>query len=68
MAGGYEVRELVRQTEPVAWDALLLGTVVAAVSAWLAILFFLRLIERLGMLPFVVYRLVLGALLLWLYA
>jgi undecaprenyl-diphosphatase len=66
MAGGYEARELVHQAGSVPWGAILLGTVVAAISAWLSILLFLRLIERVGMLPFVIYRLLLGCLLLWL--
>jgi undecaprenyl-diphosphatase len=68
MAGGYETLKLVEMAGPVAWDVLLLGTAVAAISAYLCIHYFLRLIERIGMLPFVLYRLVLGAVLLWLYA
>jgi undecaprenyl-diphosphatase len=68
MAGGYETLKLVRLAEPVAWDVLVLGTVVAAVSAYLCIHFFLRLIERIGMLPFVLYRLALGSILMWLFA
>jgi len=50
------------------WYALLLGTTVSAVSAFLCIHFFLRLIERMGMMPFVIYRLLLGGVLLWMYA
>ncbi|MDH5515656.1 MAG: undecaprenyl-diphosphatase, partial [Gammaproteobacteria bacterium] len=41
-----------------------LGTGVAAVSAWLCIHFFMKLIERVGMLPFVLYRLLLGVVLI----
>lgn len=46
---------------------MLLGTGVAALSAYACITVFLRLIEAIGMLPFVVYRLILGAILcgLW---
>ena len=58
---------LIRQSEPVAWEAIFIGTVVSAVSAWLCIHFFLKLIERTGMWPFVVYRLLLGAVLLWMF-
>ncbi len=43
----------------------LVGIAVSAISAWLCIHWFLRLIDRIGMLPFVVYRLVLGAFLLF---
>jgi undecaprenyl-diphosphatase len=67
LAGGYETLQLLQQAGPVAWDTLLLGTTVAAVSAYLCIHLFLRLIERIGMLPFVIYRLLLGCVLLWLF-
>jgi undecaprenyl-diphosphatase len=67
VAGAYETFKLVREPGPVAWDMLFLGTAVAAISAWLCIHFFLQLIERIGMLPFVIYRLLLGAFLFWLF-
>jgi undecaprenyl-diphosphatase len=67
MAGGFESLKLVQQLEPVAWGSILLGTAIAAVSAYLCIHFFMRLIERVGMFPFVVYRLLLGAFLLVLF-
>ena len=67
MAGSYKTLQLAQQTGPVDWGSILLGTLVAAVSAYLCIHFFLRLIERIGMLPFVVYRLLLGACLLVLF-
>jgi undecaprenyl-diphosphatase len=63
LAGGLEALDLLEATTPVPWTAILVGTVTSAVSAYLCIHFFLRLIERLGMLPFVVYRVLLGALL-----
>ncbi len=45
---------------------LLVGFFVSAISAYLCIGAFLRLVERLGMWPFVVYRILLGvALLIW---
>ncbi len=50
-----------RSTE---WGVLLSGALIAGVAAWLCIHFFLRLIERIGMLPFVLYRVALGAVLL----
>ena len=68
MAGAYEALKLVEHSGPVAWDVLSVGTVVAAVSAWLCIHFFLKLVERTGMLPFVIYRLALGVFLLWVFA
>ena len=50
-------------SEATDWTALLLGATVSAVSAWLTVHIFLKLMERIGLLPFVLYRLVLGALL-----
>lgn len=67
MAGGYESLQLLQQVEPVAWGSIVLGTVVAGVSAYLSIHFFMQLIEKVGMLPFVIYRLLLGAFLLLLF-
>jgi undecaprenyl-diphosphatase len=42
---------------------LLTACLVSAVVAYLTIAFFIRLVNRLGMLPFVIYRLLLGAVL-----
>lgn len=56
-----ELVELVQSVDPVPWGAIALGLVVAAVSAWLCIRLFLAAIERIGMVPFVVYRLLLAA-------
>ncbi|MDJ0929126.1 MAG: undecaprenyl-diphosphate phosphatase [Gammaproteobacteria bacterium] len=53
--------DLVRQPDPVPWLALAVGLLVAAASAWLCIKLFLQTIQRIGMLPFVLYRLVLAA-------
>ena len=50
---------------PVRWSDLVLGTAVSGISAYLCIHFFLKLLERIGMLPFVVYRLLLGGVLIW---
>ena len=49
--------------ETMDWPALALGAAVAAVSAYLTVHVFLKLMERIGLFPFVLYRLVLGALL-----
>ncbi|GAB1265087.1 undecaprenyl-diphosphate phosphatase [Aurantivibrio infirmus] len=42
------------------WSEVLLGASIAGVSAYLCIHFFLSFIQRIGMMPFVIYRLVLG--------
>ena len=55
---------LLTDRAPIPWAVLVTGTVVAGLSAYLCIHLFLKLIERVGMLPFVLYRLALGAALL----
>ena len=54
---------VVEASETPDWAALALGMAISALSAWLTIHFFLKLMDRVGLLPFVLYRLVLGALL-----
>lgn len=51
----------------VSWTALMLGALVSGVAAYLTIHFFLRLLERVGVLPFVIYRLLLGVVLFFPY-
>lgn len=55
-------KDLLEDPAPVDWSALALGVVLSAAAAYLTIYFFLRFIERVGMWPFVLYRLLLGAL------
>ena len=66
LAGGLETLKLIESTAPVDWRSLILGALISAVSAYACIHFFLKLLERIGMMPFVIYRLVLGAVLLYL--
>jgi undecaprenyl-diphosphatase len=60
-------RDLVLSAEPVPWGSLLIGAVVAGVSAYACIELFIRLLSRTGMLPYVIYRVLLGIVLLWLF-
>ena len=64
MSGGLVTLDLLRSADPVAWNELLLGASLSFASAYLCIHFFLKLIERIGMGPFVLYRLLLGTVLL----
>ncbi len=66
-SGVFKTRDLVESRLPVEWGLLALAVVLSAGSAWLCIHLFLKLINRIGMLPFVVYRLVLGGVLLYLF-
>jgi len=64
IAGGYKGLKLIQQSVPVDWLALVLGVVLSGVMAYICIHYFLKLLDRIGMLPFVIYRLVLGVVLL----
>jgi len=67
LAGGLNGMELAQQVGPVDWNSLIIGTAISAISAYLCIHLFLKLLERIGMFPFVVYRLILAAILFSLY-
>lgn len=67
-AGALETVKLAGSDQAVAWEALLLAVAISAVIALLTIHVFLRWLERIGLMPFVVYRVVLGALILVYFA
>jgi undecaprenyl-diphosphatase len=64
LAGGKEGLDMIEAGWDTPWGAVVLGFVVAFVSAYLAIHYFLKLISRSSMTPFVAYRVLLGAVLL----
>lgn len=65
MAGSYLTLKLILSAETVDWFAMGLGSLLAFISAYACIHYFLILLDKLGMMPFVIYRLVLGIGLLW---
>ncbi|HSX19920.1 MAG TPA: undecaprenyl-diphosphate phosphatase [Gammaproteobacteria bacterium] len=50
------------------YKPLLVGMIVAAISGYICIDIFLRLLQRYGVMPFVIYRLILGVILLALFS
>lgn len=68
LAGGLLTIELIKSNAPVDWNAMAIGVVLAAVTAYLCIHYFLKLLDRIGMWPFVIYRLILGAVLFYFVA
>ncbi|VFN00309.1 MAG: undecaprenyl-diphosphatase [Candidatus Kentron sp. G] len=62
-AGTLTFLRVLDDTTTVAWTPLVLGAVLSAVSAYLCIHWFLRLLERVGLAPFILYRLLLGGVL-----
>ncbi|MEH6529512.1 MAG: undecaprenyl-diphosphate phosphatase [Porticoccus sp.] len=63
LSGGYKGMQLLQLTM-VPWFDILLGAVLSAVTAYCCIHVFLTWVNRIGMLPFVVYRMILGAILI----
>ena len=63
-AATLKMNDLIEANEPVAWDTILVGVFVSFLSAYLCIRLFLTWIQRIGLLPFVAYRLALGMILL----
>lgn len=67
-AGSLETLKLVSDDSvTLNWGEMLAGTVLSAIAAYLCIHYFLKLINRIGLMPFVIYRLVLGVVLLILF-
>lgn len=64
-AATLKLKDLLEQPMPVDWFVLAVGFGVSAITAWLTIMVFLRVLERVGMWPWVSYRLVLGLALWW---
>ena len=68
LASAYETLALVTSDEAVPWGHLGTGVVVSAVVAYLSIEFFMRFVQRIGLLPFAIYRLALAGVILYVLA
>jgi len=68
MASGYDLLKFILSDEYVDWTSLLVGAGVSFVSAILCIHAFLILLNKVGMMPFVIYRLLLAAVLFYILA
>jgi len=64
LAGAWQGRGLAEQVQPVQWSILIFAVLVSALVAGFCIHFFLRYLQRFSLMPFVVYRLILGVILL----
>ena len=62
-AGSYKLLELIQSSADVPWDLLFIGFAVSAVTAYACIHVFMRWVERMGMMPFAIYRVVLAGIL-----
>ena len=64
-AGSWQVVEFASAPPPIRWGTLAVAAAIAGVTAFLVIATFLRLIERLGMLVFALYRVFLAAVIVY---
>ena len=64
MAGIWQARGLVAEPGPVNWPILAFATGIAALVALVCIHYFMRYLEKFGLAPFALYRVVLGVILL----
>lgn len=67
LAGGLELYKLSTAQAAIDYQPLLLGFVTAAISGYVCISIFLRLLDKYGVMPFVIYRLLLGSMLLYVF-
>lgn len=68
MASGWQALHLLHDPNPVAWGSLLIAATIAGVTAFATIAVFMKLIERIGMVWFMVYRILLGILIVYVFA
>ncbi|MGD8346741.1 MAG: undecaprenyl-diphosphate phosphatase [Lysobacterales bacterium] len=64
-AGAYGMLSVAQGEAPIDWTQFLLALLFSALAGWVCIAAFLALLQRVGLLPFVLYRLLLGIVLLW---
>jgi undecaprenyl-diphosphatase len=64
-AGAYGLLKVLGGEAPIDGFQFLLAVAFAAVAGWVCIAAFLALLKRVGLVPFVIYRLALGLVLLW---
>lgn len=64
-AGSYGVLRVITGDANIDWSAFVLAMAFSAVAGWVCIAAFLALLKRVGLMPFIIYRLVLGLVLLW---
>ena len=67
LAGGLSTLEYVQVASVTDINYLMMGAMISAISAYACIHFFLKLLEKISMMPFVIYRMVLGVVLLLLF-
>ena len=68
LASIYEAVILITGDIPVPWDNLLVAVLITAVVAYISIEFFMRFVSAIGLLPFAVYRILLAAMIIYVFS
>lgn len=68
LPGLWKARDLASSGAMVAWDVLAIAVVISALVAFACMKVFMRLVEQVGMLPFVIYRILLAIVIVVLLA
>ena len=68
LAGGLETMDYLKEANIDDMQPLMLGALLSGVSAYFCIHYFLKLLEKIGMLPFVIYRIILAIFLFVMFA
>ena len=64
-AGGFGAFRVAEGQAQIDWSQFCMAVAFAALAGWLCIAAFLAILQRIGLLPFVIYRLLLGLVLFW---
>jgi undecaprenyl-diphosphatase len=69
LAGGLELYKVYKEPllQVIDWQAAGVGLIVSGITGYMSIHYFMRLLNKIGVMPFIVYRIFLGILLLWLF-
>lgn len=65
LAAAYKFIEMITSDVSIEWGQLGLGVLVSCVVAYISIEFFMRVVTRMGLAPFAIYRLILAAVILY---
>ena len=68
LAGGLTTLDYLKQASLGDMNPLLIGALLSGLSAYFCIHLFLKLLERIGMMPFVIYRIILAVFLYVMFA
>ncbi|WP_198263883.1 undecaprenyl-diphosphate phosphatase [sulfur-oxidizing endosymbiont of Gigantopelta aegis] len=66
-AGLFKSIELSQTATHIPWSDIFIGTFLSAISAYLCIHYFIKMLDSIGMMPFIIYRMFLGIFLFWMF-